>query len=85
MFCQIIFAVMSEYSLLFPKVAAVPPTPQPVAPTPSAAPAGPKGRVFVSPLAKKLAAEKGIDLTQVKGKFLSEERGYTVSLVKCCE
>nr|BAC27715.1 unnamed protein product [Mus musculus] len=50
-----------------PPVAAVPPTPQPVAPTPSAAPAGPKGRVFVSPLAKKLAAEKGIDLTQVKG------------------
>ncbi|GAB1294189.1 Dihydrolipoyllysine-residue acetyltransferase component of pyruvate dehydrogenase complex, mitochondrial [Apodemus speciosus] len=49
-----------------PPVAAVPPTPQPVAPTPSAAPAGPKGRVFVSPLAKKLAAEKGIDLTQVK-------------------
>ena len=60
----------------FPKVAAVPPTPQPVAPTPSAAPAGPKGRVFVSPLAKKLAAEKGVDLTQVKGKCLSEERGY---------
>lgn len=50
-----------------PPVAAVPPTPQPLAPTPSAAPAGPKGRVFVSPLAKKLAAEKGIDLTQVKG------------------
>ncbi|XP_023410558.1 dihydrolipoyllysine-residue acetyltransferase component of pyruvate dehydrogenase complex, mitochondrial isoform X2 [Loxodonta africana] len=53
------------------QVASVPPAPQPVAPTPSAArpatPAGPKGRVFVSPLAKKLAAEKGIDLTQVKG------------------
>ncbi|XP_055129089.1 dihydrolipoyllysine-residue acetyltransferase component of pyruvate dehydrogenase complex, mitochondrial isoform X9 [Symphalangus syndactylus] len=52
-------------------VAAVPPTPQPLAPTPSApcpaTPAGPKGRVFVSPLAKKLAVEKGIDLTQVKG------------------
>ncbi|XP_068844338.1 dihydrolipoyllysine-residue acetyltransferase component of pyruvate dehydrogenase complex, mitochondrial isoform X9 [Capricornis sumatraensis] len=51
--------------------APVPPTPPPVAPPPSAprpaAPAGPKGRVFVSPLAKKLAAEKGIDLTQVKG------------------
>ncbi|XP_017915273.1 PREDICTED: dihydrolipoyllysine-residue acetyltransferase component of pyruvate dehydrogenase complex, mitochondrial [Capra hircus] len=51
--------------------APVPPTPAPVAPPPSAprpaAPAGPKGRVFVSPLAKKLAAEKGIDLTQVKG------------------
>ncbi|NP_001358968.1 dihydrolipoyllysine-residue acetyltransferase component of pyruvate dehydrogenase complex, mitochondrial isoform 10 [Homo sapiens] len=53
------------------QVAAVPPTPQPLAPTPSApcpaTPAGPKGRVFVSPLAKKLAVEKGIDLTQVKG------------------
>ncbi|XP_040832880.1 dihydrolipoyllysine-residue acetyltransferase component of pyruvate dehydrogenase complex, mitochondrial isoform X8 [Ochotona curzoniae] len=53
------------------QVAAVPPTPSPAAPAPSAtlpaAPAGPKGRVFVSPLAKKLAAEKGIDLTQVKG------------------
>uniref|UniRef100_A0AC11C8E5 Dihydrolipoamide S-acetyltransferase n=1 Tax=Ovis aries TaxID=9940 RepID=A0AC11C8E5_SHEEP len=53
------------------QAAPVPPTPPPVAPPPSAprpaAPAGPKGRVFVSPLAKKLAAEKGIDLTQVKG------------------
>lgn len=59
----------------FQKVAAVPPTPSPAAPAPSAtlpaAPAGPKGRVFVSPLAKKLAAEKGIDLTQVKGKSAS--------------
>ncbi|XP_004646413.1 dihydrolipoyllysine-residue acetyltransferase component of pyruvate dehydrogenase complex, mitochondrial [Octodon degus] len=56
-----------------PLVATVPPTPQPVSPTPPgtpaapAPPAGPRGRVFVSPLAKKLAAEKGIDLTQVKG------------------
>ncbi|MBZ3890207.1 Dihydrolipoyllysine-residue acetyltransferase component of pyruvate dehydrogenase complex, mitochondrial [Sciurus carolinensis] len=54
-----------------PLVATVAPTPPPLAPTPSAtspaAPAGPKGRVFVSPLAKKLATEKGIDLTQVKG------------------
>uniref|UniRef100_A0A8D1KHI2 Acetyltransferase component of pyruvate dehydrogenase complex n=1 Tax=Sus scrofa TaxID=9823 RepID=A0A8D1KHI2_PIG len=45
--------------------------PQPVAPTPAATrpatPAGPKGRLFVSPLAKKLASEKGIDLTQIKG------------------
>lgn len=45
--------------------------PAPVAPTPApatAAPATPrKGRVFVSPLAKKLAAEKGIDLAQVAG------------------
>uniref|UniRef100_A0A8C0CPH9 Acetyltransferase component of pyruvate dehydrogenase complex n=1 Tax=Balaenoptera musculus TaxID=9771 RepID=A0A8C0CPH9_BALMU len=53
------------------QAAPVPPTPQPVAPAPSATrpatPAGPKGRLFVSPLAKKLATEKGIDLTQVKG------------------
>ncbi|KAM3868638.1 dihydrolipoyllysine-residue acetyltransferase component of pyruvate dehydrogenase complex, mitochondrial [Diretmus argenteus] len=40
------------------------PTAAPVA----AAPAAPrKGRVFASPLAKKLAAEKGIDLAQVSG------------------
>ncbi|KAM6986406.1 dihydrolipoyllysine-residue acetyltransferase component of pyruvate dehydrogenase complex, mitochondrial [Aplochiton taeniatus] len=40
------------------------PTPGTAAPAP--APAGPrKGRVFASPLAKKLAAEKGIDLAQV--------------------
>lgn len=50
-----------------PLVATVPPTPQPITPMPSGTPAGPRGRVFVSPLAKKLAAEKGIDLTQVKG------------------
>lgn len=51
------------------------PTPTPVtAPVPSAtpavaaSPAAPrKGRVFASPLAKKLAAEKGIDLAQVSG------------------
>ncbi|NXH43034.1 ODP2 dehydrogenase, partial [Dicaeum eximium] len=51
--------------------AAAPPPPQPAAaPAPAAPSAGPprKGaRVVVSPLAKKLAAEKGIDLTQVKG------------------
>ncbi|KAG8008591.1 Dihydrolipoyllysine-residue acetyltransferase component of pyruvate dehydrogenase complex [Nibea albiflora] len=40
------------------------PSPAPAA----AAPAAPrKGRVFASPLAKKLAAEKGIDLAQVSG------------------
>lgn len=61
-------------------MAAAPPTAQPLAPTPSALPAGPKGRVFVSPLAKKLAAERGIDLTQVKGKFLSKERSYKVKV-----
>ncbi|XP_043532611.1 dihydrolipoyllysine-residue acetyltransferase component of pyruvate dehydrogenase complex, mitochondrial isoform X2 [Chiloscyllium plagiosum] len=43
---------------------------QPVAaPTvsPPVKPRDPKGRVFASPLAKKLAADKGIDLRQVKG------------------
>lgn len=44
--------------------AAAAPSPAPAA----AAPAAPrKGRVFASPLAKKLAAEKGIDLSQVGG------------------
>ncbi|XP_045573464.1 dihydrolipoyllysine-residue acetyltransferase component of pyruvate dehydrogenase complex, mitochondrial [Salmo salar] len=53
------------------------PLPAPVAapthaaPLPSPAPVAPatprKGRVFVSPLAKTLAAEKGIDLAQVSG------------------
>ncbi|KAK7131107.1 hypothetical protein R3I94_016290 [Phoxinus phoxinus] len=60
--------------------ASPPPAPAPVAtpppaaaPTtvPAAAPAAPaaprKGRVFASPLAKKLAAEKGIDIAQVTG------------------
>ncbi|KAE8287534.1 Dihydrolipoyllysine-residue acetyltransferase component of pyruvate dehydrogenase complex [Larimichthys crocea] len=48
-----------------PAPAAAPaPSPAPAA----AAPAAPrKGRVFASPLAKKLAAEKGIDLAQVSG------------------
>lgn len=46
--------------------------PAAAAPSPPSAPAVPaasrKGRVFASPLAKKLAAEKGIDLAQVSGK-----------------
>ncbi|XP_064896316.1 dihydrolipoyllysine-residue acetyltransferase component of pyruvate dehydrogenase complex, mitochondrial [Columba livia] len=57
-----------------PPVTATPaaaPPPQPaVPPSPAVATAGPpppKGRVLVSPLAKKMAAEKGIDLAQVKG------------------
>lgn len=56
-----------------PPAPAPAPAPAVVAPTPSpavaaAAPSGPrKGRVFISPLAKKLAAEKGIDLAQVSG------------------
>ncbi len=42
----------------------------PTAATPTPAPAAPKAdgaRVFASPLARRIAAEKGIDLTQVKG------------------
>ncbi|XP_059207804.1 dihydrolipoyllysine-residue acetyltransferase component of pyruvate dehydrogenase complex, mitochondrial [Centropristis striata] len=61
------------------EVSTPPPAPAPVAapvaaapsPAPAAAAAAPaaprKGRVFASPLAKKLAAEKGIDLAQVSG------------------
>lgn len=43
------------------------PAAAPAAPSVSAPPTAPRGRVFVSPLAKKLAMEKGIDLAQVKG------------------
>uniref|UniRef100_A0A1A7Z208 Acetyltransferase component of pyruvate dehydrogenase complex n=1 Tax=Iconisemion striatum TaxID=60296 RepID=A0A1A7Z208_9TELE len=55
------------------EVSTPPPPPPPAAaaapaPSAAAAPAAPrKGRVFASPLAKKLAAEKGIDLAQVSG------------------
>uniref|UniRef100_A0A8C2INE9 Acetyltransferase component of pyruvate dehydrogenase complex n=1 Tax=Cyprinus carpio TaxID=7962 RepID=A0A8C2INE9_CYPCA len=52
-------------------VATPPPAPAPPTPAPAAAPAAPaaprKGRVYASPLAKKLAAEKGIDIAQVTG------------------
>ncbi|HSC52985.1 MAG TPA: pyruvate dehydrogenase complex dihydrolipoamide acetyltransferase [Phnomibacter sp.] len=46
------------------------PTPAPAAPAPVAAPAPAivnEGRILASPLAKKLAADKGIDLRYVKG------------------
>ncbi len=49
-----------------PAAQAAPATPA----TPTPAPAAPKAegaRVFASPLARRIAAEKGIDLTQVKG------------------
>ncbi|XP_044077433.1 dihydrolipoyllysine-residue acetyltransferase component of pyruvate dehydrogenase complex, mitochondrial [Siniperca chuatsi] len=55
------------------EVSTPPPAPAPAAapaaaaPSPAPAAAPRKGRVFASPLAKKLAAEKGIDLTQVSG------------------
>ncbi|XP_040282274.1 dihydrolipoyllysine-residue acetyltransferase component of pyruvate dehydrogenase complex, mitochondrial [Bufo bufo] len=42
-------------------------SPPPSAPAHTPTPTATKGRVFVSPLAKKLATEKGIDIKQVKG------------------
>ena len=51
-----------------PAAAAPPPSaPAPAAPPPASRPAAPAGggRVFASPAAKRLAAEKGVDLTQV--------------------
>lgn len=51
---------------LFQAAAPAAPSPAPAAAAPPAAPR--KGRVFASPLAKKLAADKGIDLAQVSGK-----------------
>uniref|UniRef100_A0A3Q0R492 Acetyltransferase component of pyruvate dehydrogenase complex n=1 Tax=Amphilophus citrinellus TaxID=61819 RepID=A0A3Q0R492_AMPCI len=51
-----------------PAAASPSPAPAAAAAAAAAAPAAPrKGRLFVSPLAKKLAAEKGIDLAQVRG------------------
>ncbi|XP_051895894.1 dihydrolipoyllysine-residue acetyltransferase component of pyruvate dehydrogenase complex, mitochondrial [Pristis pectinata] len=53
-----------------PPPSALPVTQQPVAAPPTSAPPtprDPKGRIFASPLAKKLAAEKGINLQQIKG------------------
>lgn len=55
------------------QMATPPAAPAPAAPTPApaaapAAPAAPRtGRVFASPVAKKLAAEKGIDIAKVTG------------------
>uniref|UniRef100_A0A8C5AMZ9 Acetyltransferase component of pyruvate dehydrogenase complex n=1 Tax=Gadus morhua TaxID=8049 RepID=A0A8C5AMZ9_GADMO len=57
--------------------ATAPPPPPAAAPSPSLAPAAPaaaplgsrKGRVFASPLARKLASDKGIDLAQVSGEY----------------
>ncbi len=50
--------------------AAEEPAPTP-APAPAAAPAAPAaadgGRIFASPLARRIAAEKGLDLSQIKG------------------
>ncbi|XP_069803364.1 dihydrolipoyllysine-residue acetyltransferase component of pyruvate dehydrogenase complex, mitochondrial [Dendropsophus ebraccatus] len=49
-----------------PPLSPPPPSSAP-APAHTPAPAATMGKVFVSPLAKKLAAEKGIDIKQVKG------------------
>uniref|UniRef100_A0A672GYA9 Acetyltransferase component of pyruvate dehydrogenase complex n=1 Tax=Salarias fasciatus TaxID=181472 RepID=A0A672GYA9_SALFA len=57
-------AAFKDYVETAPAAAAAPAA----APAAAAVPAAPrKGRVFASPLAKKLAAEKGIDLAQVSG------------------
>ncbi|XP_026090778.1 dihydrolipoyllysine-residue acetyltransferase component of pyruvate dehydrogenase complex, mitochondrial-like isoform X1 [Carassius auratus] len=65
------FADYSETGVDATPVAAPPPAPAAPSPTPPTAPANSaapeKGRVFASPLAKKLAAEKGIDIAQVTG------------------
>jgi len=42
-------------------------TPAAAAPTPASAPTVTSGRVFATPLAKKVAAEQGVALAQVKG------------------
>ncbi len=50
-----------------PAAAATPGTPEP-APAPASAPPADRGdRVFASPLARRIAAEKGLDLRAVKG------------------
>lgn len=63
------FAFTSQLSYL--QAAGLPPATPVAAAFPSAphpAPSSaPKGRVFVSPLAQKLASERGIDVKQVKG------------------
>ncbi|XP_077448993.1 dihydrolipoyllysine-residue acetyltransferase component of pyruvate dehydrogenase complex, mitochondrial [Stigmatopora argus] len=50
-----------------PAPAAAAPLPPPTAAPPVSPTAAKKGRVFASPLAKKLAAEKGFDLAQITG------------------
>ena len=43
------------------------PTPAPVAAAPAPAPSGPKGKVRAAPATRRLAREKGIDLSQIEG------------------
>jgi pyruvate dehydrogenase E2 component (dihydrolipoamide acetyltransferase) len=47
--------------------AAKPAAPAPVAPAASAAAVSSGGRMFASPLAKRIAADKGLDLSRIKG------------------
>jgi pyruvate dehydrogenase E2 component (dihydrolipoamide acetyltransferase) len=46
---------------------AKPAAPAPIAPVASAAPVSSGGRVFASPLAKRIAADKRLDLSRIKG------------------
>ena len=51
-----------------PAAAPEPAASAPAAPAPAAAPASASGdRIFASPLAKRIAADKGLDLAQIKG------------------
>jgi pyruvate dehydrogenase E2 component (dihydrolipoamide acetyltransferase) len=50
-----------------PAEAPAPAAPAPAAPAPTAPVAASGGRIFASPLARRIAAEKGLDLNTVKG------------------
>jgi pyruvate dehydrogenase E2 component (dihydrolipoyllysine-residue acetyltransferase) len=50
-----------------PAPSAAPPPPRPAAPAPQPAAASSDQRIFASPLAKRIAAEKGINLASLKG------------------
>lgn len=68
---QMCFSIVCQFELLNSVfVSKAPPAAAATArPAPAGAPAGArKGRLFISPLAKKVAAEKGIDPAQVSGK-----------------
>lgn len=60
-------APKAEVKAEAPKAAAPAPVAEAKASKPAPTPVTSNGRVFVSPLAKKIAEEKGINLTQVKG------------------
>jgi pyruvate dehydrogenase E2 component (dihydrolipoamide acetyltransferase) len=46
---------------------AAPPAPKPAAPSPSPAKTNDGGRIFASPLAKRMAGQAGLDLSRIKG------------------